>query len=86
MSKAINVQFEAQVNFQCTDEQAARLVRIGMVQGLLLGGMLTETGALSVLRGPLSPGDDSTIVDDSGLLHLDPSEAVARIMGEGEGK
>lgn len=46
----------------------ARQLRFAMITNALMQGLLDEPSAKELLAGPLSPGDDSTIVDDSGLL------------------
>ena len=46
----------------------ARRLRIAVVQQQYDHGNLTEQEAKEVLSGPLTPGDDTTIVDDSDQL------------------
>ncbi len=48
--------------------RGARRLRIAVIRSQFRIGNLTREEALELLRGPLTPGDDSTIVDDSGLL------------------
>ena len=47
----------------------ARGIRLIAVRGRLDVGHITEEEALEILRGPLDSGDDTTIRDDSWLLH-----------------
>lgn len=42
-------------------------------------GNLTEAEARKLLSGPLSPGDDSTIVDDSGRLKTNPMPTASTL-------
>jgi hypothetical protein len=46
----------------------ARSLRIGLIQRFYDEGALSLDDALELLRGPLTPGDDSTIFDDSTSL------------------
>ena len=59
-------------------EETSRIawpLRTGLVQRFYDVGTLSLDDALGLLRGPLTPGDDSTIVDDSASL-------IAREEGE----
>jgi hypothetical protein len=60
----------------------ARLLRIAMVTNQHIAGNLTKDEAITLLRGPLSPGDDTTIVDDSALLGLPLATIKKRISTE----
>ncbi|HKZ42603.1 MAG TPA: hypothetical protein VJ044_16690 [Candidatus Hodarchaeales archaeon] len=51
------------------NEKRARALRLGTVRNLLADEFLDEEQAKELLQGPLTPGDDSTIRDDSNLLH-----------------
>jgi hypothetical protein len=57
----------------------ARLLRLAMVKQQLQQGNITREQAVKVLSGPLSPGKDETVIDDSRLLNLD-YEMVALAM------
>jgi len=46
--------------------ELARQLRLAVVQQQYDVGNLTEEEARGILAGPLSPGDDTSIVDDSG--------------------
>lgn len=46
----------------------ARQLRLAVVTNVLEQGLLDEKAARELLAGPLSPGDDSTIYNDSALL------------------
>lgn len=46
----------------------ARQLRLAAVTNVLEQSLLDEKAARELLAGPLSPGDDSTIYDDSALL------------------
>jgi len=50
------------------NEKRARSLRLGLTRTSFRQGLLTEDQAKEVLQGPLTPGDDSTIRDDSNLL------------------
>jgi hypothetical protein len=56
------------------EEQAqqdmARALRIAVIQQQYDIGNITEEQARELLSGPLSPGDESTIVDDSDQLRI----------------
>lgn len=47
----------------------ARSLRLIAVRGYLSAAYITEEQALEILCGALTPGDGTTIVDDSHLLH-----------------
>jgi len=49
----------------------ARKLRLAVIKNVMLQKLITEDEALELLRGPLSPEDDATIVDDSALLFDD---------------
>lgn len=62
--------------------QLARALRLAVISQQHRAGNLTEAQARELLRGPLTPGDDSTIVDDSSQLMTDDSIArTARAEG-----
>jgi hypothetical protein len=46
----------------------ARQLRLAVVTNVFDQGLLDEGAVRGLLAGPLSPGDDSTIYDDSALL------------------
>ena len=46
----------------------ARQLRLAVVTNVFKQGLLDEGAAKELLAGPLVPGDDSTIYDDSALL------------------
>ena len=48
-----------------------RLLRVGVIQGLFNDGELTEVEARELLKGNLTPDDDSTFIDDSDQLVTD---------------
>ena len=56
----------------------ARLLRLGVIHGLWKDGTLDEKSARELLAGPLTPGDDSTIYDDSAFL--DDIEGLTRVV------
>ena len=45
-----------------------RSLRFATVQNVYDGGHITEAQAREILSGPLKPGDDLTVVDDSEWL------------------
>jgi len=54
-----------------TDEVSlARGLRLATIQSLFDGDHLSEDEAREVLAGPLSPGDESTVYDDSACLEI----------------
>lgn len=57
----------------------ARAARFMTVRSLVDSGVFTKEDAKEILSGPLTPGDDSTIYDDSELIDLDAEEAVKAI-------
>lgn len=54
----------------------ARKLRFFTIREYVKCGMFTKEEAKELLQGPLAPGDDSTIFDDSGLLDLASDEEV----------
>lgn len=50
----------------------ARGIRLAVVREQYNAGNLTEDEASELLRGPLMPGDEATIFDDSAVLKLKP--------------
>ena len=48
--------------------QLARDLRLAVTQNVFDQGLITEDEAREILSGPLTPGDDTTIYDDSTLL------------------
>jgi len=55
-------------------EKVARSLRLVVIRQQFETGNLTEDEAIELLRGPLSPGDETTIRDDSRLLKVSLSE------------
>lgn len=53
-----------------SDILIARAMRLSVVQSQYDAGNLSEDEARELLSGPLSPGDESTIIDDSSQLKL----------------
>jgi hypothetical protein len=49
-------------------QATARKLRLAVIKNVLMQGLITEDDALELLRGALSPEDETTIVDDSALL------------------
>ena len=58
----------------------ARQLRLATISNLVGQGILDEPSAKELLSGPLEPGNESTIVDDSALLG-DP-EALIKIAAQ----
>jgi len=58
-------------------KQTARFMRITFVKQFFTLGELTREEAEELLNLPLSPGDESTLVDDRELLGLSSSEIMA---------
>ncbi len=54
----------------------ARKLRLAVIHQMWKEGQLDESAARELLAGPLTPGDDSTIVDDSAFL--DDLEGLTR--------
>ncbi len=66
--------------------QLARALRLGVISQQHRVGNITEAQARELLRGPLTPGDNSTIIDDSNQLITDESiERAAYERGFREG-
>jgi hypothetical protein len=59
---------ECGVRYDMAFRDIARLLRLAVVQQQYNLGNLTEEEARELLSGPLTPGDDTTIVDDSDQL------------------
>jgi hypothetical protein len=64
---------------QSKARKMARLLRLAMVKQQFQQDNITREQAVKVLSGPLSPGKDETVIDDSQLLDLD-YEMVALAM------
>ncbi len=54
----------------------ARTLRFIAVRGYYQAGELTEAEAIEILDGCLTPGDETTRVDDSALLNMSNDEAA----------
>ena len=52
----------------------ARGLRLIAVRGYVESGAISEDMAKELLDGPLSPGDSSSVVEDSSLLHATTEE------------
>lgn len=57
----------------------ARALRLATVQGQFMAGNLTEDEAKTILKGPLVPGDDTTISDDSHMVHFSHDQIKAAL-------
>lgn len=57
----------------------ARQLRLAVIQNVYDQGLLSKEQAVELLSGPLTPGDDSTIYDDSDLLSV--PDALEKIGG-----
>ncbi len=64
-----------------TIQTLARMLRFGAVMLARQHDQISETEARGLLAGPLTPGDDSSIVDDSALLMMPPADALTKIRG-----
>lgn len=58
------------------DRQGARMLRLAVVRNLLGQGLIGADDARELLSGCLTPGDETTRVDDSCLLSMTFEEAV----------
>lgn len=58
------------------DRQGARMLRLAVIKNLLGQGAISADDARELLSGCLTPGDETTRVDDSGLLSMTFEEAV----------
>lgn len=66
------------------DVVLARQLRLAIITNVFKQGLLNEEAARRLLARPLSPGDDSTIYDDSALLgDRDGLEKIANSGGAG---
>jgi len=61
--------------------QLARDLRLAVTNNLFEQGLLTEEDAREILSGPLEPGDETTIFDDSALLRCRPQCPVCKGWG-----
>lgn len=52
------------------ERKMARFLRVATVRNVLGQDLITREDALELLRGPLTPGDVSTIIDDTVLLDM----------------
>lgn len=59
---------ECGIRYDTTFRDVARSLRLAVVQQQYNLGGLTKEEAREILSGPLTPGDDMTIVDDSEQL------------------
>lgn len=59
---------ECGVRYDTASREVARSLRLAVVQQQYNLGNLTKEEAHELLSGPLTPGDDTTIVDDSDQL------------------
>ncbi len=59
--------------------KGARFLRIAVVRNVFIQKLITEGEAKELLRGQLSPGDESSRVDDSGLLNVTLEEVKATL-------
>lgn len=50
--------------------QLARDLRLAVVQNVFDQGLITAEEAREILSGPLTPGDETTVYDDSALLRI----------------
>lgn len=53
------------------EQGLARFLRLQAIRGIYKDGTISREDAIEVLSGPLTPGDESTIVDDSKMLDAD---------------
>lgn len=60
-------------------KQLARALRARTIRQLFKAGLLGEGDAIELLRDPLTPGDESTRVDDSALLHVTEDELLSTL-------
>lgn len=55
----------------------ARALRLAVIRNALKSGQLTRDDAIKLLKGPLTPNDETTIVDDSQLIDISIEEFKA---------
>ena len=65
------------------DRCLARMLRFAVISRLYADGRLELPDTMELLAGPLTPGDASTIVDDSQLMNM-PYEAALDFIREAE--
>lgn len=58
------------------DRCLARIMRFSIIAGCYANGSLDFPAAMELLSGPLTPGDDSTIIDDSQLMNMRFEDAL----------
>ena len=66
------------------ERRMARLLRLAVISQQYQIGNLTKEEAISLLNGPLTPGDDTTIANDSALLELPLATIMERILDEAD--
>lgn len=64
-----------------TNRQGARMLRLAVVKNVFGQGLISESEAKELLSGCLSPGDESTRIDDSALLNVTFEQAVEATRG-----
>lgn len=64
-----------------TARQGARMLRLAVVKNVFGQGLISESEAEELLSGCLSPGDESTRIDDSALLNVTFEQAVEATRG-----
>lgn len=69
-----------------SNRQGARMLRFAIVHNVLRQGLIDEADAKELLSGCLTPGDERTRVDDSGLLSMTFNEAEAATKDDHAGK
>jgi hypothetical protein len=58
------------------DRNNARFLRVAIVRNVLRQGLLDRDDALEILSGCLTPGDETTRVDDRDLLDIEDVKDV----------
>ncbi len=64
------------------EKYTGRLLRLFFVKQQVAAGIFSKEDAVEILQGCLSPDDESTRVDDSGLLEASSEYAYQKILDE----
>jgi hypothetical protein len=57
----------------------ARWLRLSVIRNVLASDYITRDDAIDLLKGPLTPGDPTSIVDDSNLIDASIEE-VSKVL------
>lgn len=72
------------MNFKTLRSRMARGLRLAIIRQQYAMGNLTKAEAIEILSGPLTPGDNTTIIDDSHLLEATIDDIIAAGLLDGD--